>query len=185
MNIAILVFFSLTTSAIAQTRSDLQAPTPQEQREAIARLRANLAAYEQQAPDLVCRQPSLNLNGSEVAQGSLNPRVIVFPERTPQQHAQAHGLVKSFAIAPVIHDLLPREAQVSFVRWASVAWSPKTGRTLAAVYRYERESSDGIKQQTEVYADLESGRIFQIVFHGINTPEGASLSCQNEGKASN
>ncbi len=185
MNIAILAFFSLATSAVAQSRSALEPPTPQEQREAIARLRADLATYEQQAPDLVCRQPSLILNGSEVTQVSPNPRIIIFPEQTPQQHGQVHGLVKSFAIALVIHDLLSPEVQFSFVRWASVAWSPKTGRKSAAVYRYERESSDGIRQQTEVHADLESGRILQIVFHGINTPEGASLSCQREARISN
>ncbi len=131
MNIAILVFFCLAMSAIAQSRSALEPPTPQEQREAIARLRADLATYEQQAPDLVCRQPSLILNGSEVTQVSPNPRIIIFPEQTPQQHGQVHGLVKSFAIALVIHDLLSPEVQFSFVRWASVAWSPKTGRKSA------------------------------------------------------
>jgi hypothetical protein len=163
----LLIWLCVVTGAGAQTRHEVEPPTPAEQREMLA----HLTDYVEHPLQLVCTRQTMNVNGAEAVQASPQLRSTVEVNLGPPRPVRG-GIATSFAVEPLMRELLTPGVQFS-TGWALV------DRKRVAVYRYRRQS-DGGAQWASIYADRESGAISKIIFEGFNRPEHAPIFCQTE-----
>ena len=169
----VLLVFAVVVSA-QSTRVTPKRPSSDEQKEMVARLRAQLAEYEQHIPDFACR-PLLKLADSDTLEGPSDLRGLVIADLNPPQREIDDEKAIQFPLESAIRNLAEPNAKFVFARFATLS------HKRMAVFHFKRKSKTGVRE-ADTYLDRESGRLSRISFHGVSTPNDGPLFCHPASK---